>query len=169
MKTLYIGLALAFFTVLLFAGFTHSVPRNATKQTTLQTLQAPQAKSKIKGVDLDHVRLSADGQWVEFVVVNNTVRPLMSVTVRSGANSKVINAFADEILIMPGQSYDKSLFDVNHLEDGILTITAVVYEGGEIVGTKRDAAILHHMKQRKAEGKAPQAVKSKHNENLNQN
>ena len=122
--------------------------------------QLPKVRSLVDGVSLQNVRLSEDGQWVEYEIINNTPRALMSVTLRSGANAKVINAYGDEILLQPGQGYDKSSFQVSKLEEDNLTISAVVYADGEMVGAKKDVSILQHMKKRKDEGKAPKAVKN---------
>jgi hypothetical protein len=143
-------------------GFTYDMPHSLAAQSIAEPQELPKVKSKVLGVSLENVRFAdfGGGNLVLFDIVNNTKKPILSVTVRSGNNYQTYNAYGDEAFIMPGAKSDEGRYNLKNMRTGTLTVAAVEFVDGEMIGTEFDKEQLRDMKKRKAEGKAPKALKS---------
>ena len=126
-----------------------------------QSTEIPKIRSMVPGVTLERVRV-VDDTDVEFDIVNNTSKSIISVTLRSGNYSQTYNAYGnDGVFIFPGYKSEEGRFSLRDIQKGKgITLTAVAFENDELEGTDFDKEQFIRRKAEKAEGKAPAPLPS---------
>jgi hypothetical protein len=112
----------------------------------------PKVQSRVQGVTLENLRLSRDGRAVEFDIANETAKPILSVTIRSGNSFQTYNPDGDETFIAPGERSNEGRYYLHSIRTKVLVLSAVEFTDGEIVGTDFDKKQFLEMRQRRAMG-----------------
>jgi hypothetical protein len=175
MKKVYLYLGLAVCAVGAAVGIastapqyqTHPVPIPPRSKSTPQTdapqpfpSELPEVKSNVPGVTLERVRFNDTEDdppdFLEFDIVNNTDKSILSVTIRSGRYSQTYNAHGDEAFIFPGYKSVEGRFALRDIvKNSGVTLTGVQFTDGEMLGTDYDKELFLRDRREKAEGKGP--------------